>query len=153
MDAGVKQKYSERYQKILAQGDAKCPPPDKSSRIKGQRGRLKRTKSRSLLERLRDYQDDVLRFMMSTGVPFTNNQGENDIRMTKVHQKISGCFRSMQGAKMFCLIRSYLSTCRKQSVSASLAYYSKISCLIYLLKMKLNSYKIFILIYTIQTLF
>lgn len=121
LDKGVKQKYNEQYQKILAQGDSKCPPPDKSSREKGQRGRLKRTKSRALLERLRDYQDDVLRFMMSTGVPFTNNQGENDIRMTKVHQKISGCFRSMEGAKMFCLIRSYLSTCRKQSVSASLA--------------------------------
>jgi transposase len=73
------------------------------------------------LERLRDYEDDVLRFMMSTGVPFTNNQGENDIRMTKVHQKISGYFRSKQGAKMFCLLRSYLSTCRKQYVTVSLA--------------------------------
>lgn len=73
------------------------------------------------MERLRDYQDDVLRFMMSAGVPFTNNQGENDIRMSKVHQKISGCFRSKQGAEMFCLLRSYLSTCRKQYVTASLA--------------------------------
>ncbi len=86
-----------------------------------QRGRLKRTKSRALLERLRDYQDDVLRFLTSAAVPFTNNQGENDIRMTKVHQKISVYFRSMQGAEMFCLIRSYLSTCRKQYVSASLS--------------------------------
>ena len=121
LDKGAKQKYREQYQKILLQGDVKCPPPDKNSRVKGQRGRLKRTQSRVLLERLRDYQDDVLRFMMSTGVPFTNNQGENDIRMTKVHQKISGCFRSKQGAEMFCLLRSYLSTCRKQYVSASLA--------------------------------
>ncbi len=75
------------------------PRQIKNSRVKGQRGRLKRTKSRALLDRLRDYQDDVLRFMTEVAVPFTNNQGENDIRMTKVHQKISGCFRSMQGAQ------------------------------------------------------
>jgi len=121
LDEDTKRQYLARYQKILARGDIECPAPNKNSRIKGQRGRLKRTKSRALLERLRDYQDDVLRFLTSTAVPFTNNQGENDIRMTKVHQKISGCFRSMQGAEMFCLIRSYLSTCRKQYVSASLA--------------------------------
>jgi transposase len=52
-------------------------------------------------------------------VPFANDQGENDIRMTEVHQKISGCFRSQNDANMFCLLRNYLSSCRKQDVSAS----------------------------------
>ena len=121
LDEDTKRQHLAQYQKILAEGEIECPPPDENRRIQGKRGRLKRTKSRALLERLRDYQDDVLRFLTSTAIPFTNNQGENDIRMTKVHQKISGCFRSMEGAEIFCLIRSYLSTCRKQSISASLA--------------------------------
>lgn len=115
----VRRQYIERYRTILEAGDKESPPPDESQRKKGQRGRLKRSKSRALLERLRAYEDDVLRFLNVPEVPFTNNQGENDIRMTKVHQKISGCFRSHQGAEQFCLIRSYLSSCRKQSVSAS----------------------------------
>ena len=111
--------YRMAYQKILADGDVQCPAPDEKCRKEGQRGRLKRTKSRALLERLRKFEDDVLRFMTRVDIPFTNNQGENDIRMTKVHQKISGCFRSEQGSEIFCLVRSYLSTCRKQKVSAS----------------------------------
>ena len=119
LDESTQTHYRLAYQKILTEGDVECPGPDETLRKEGQRGRLKRTKSRALLERLRKYEDDVLRFMTRVDVPFTNNQGENDIRMTKVHQKISGCFRSDQGAEMFCLIRSYLSTCRKQNVSAS----------------------------------
>ncbi|KXK25774.1 MAG: hypothetical protein UZ01_03204 [Candidatus Brocadia sinica] len=114
------EKYRQRYRLILKNAEAECPAPDETNR-KGKRGRVKRTKARNLLERLIECEDDVFRFMDNKIVPFTNNLGENDIRMTKVQQKISGCFRSLDGAKIFCRIRSYLSTCRKQGVSSCLA--------------------------------
>ncbi len=110
--------WRRQYRKLLKKAETECPPPDESQR-QGKRGRLKRSKARNLLERLRDFEQDVLRFMDVKIVPFTNNQGENDLRMTKVQQKISGCFRSVEGAKIFCRVRSYLSTCRKQSISAT----------------------------------
>ena len=113
-------RWRRRYRRLLKKADSECPPPDESQR-KGKRGRLKRSKARNLLERLRNFEHDVLRFMEVENVPFTNNQGENDLRMTKVQQKISGCFRSMQGAKIFCRVRSYLSTCRKRGITATQA--------------------------------
>ena len=116
-DAGI---YRKRYRSLLEEADKECPAPDESQR-KGRRGRLPRSKARNLLERLRDFESDVLRFMVADEVPFSNNLAENDLRMTKVQQKISGCFRSWEGAKMFCRIRSYLSTCRKQGLTASAA--------------------------------
>ena len=76
----------------------------------------KKSKSRNLLERFINFEDDVLRFMEDAEVPFTNNQGENDLRMTKVQQKISGCFRSEEGARIFCRVRAYLVTCRKHDI-------------------------------------
>lgn len=113
------ERWRQRYRQLLEQAEIECPAPDESQREEGKRGRLKRSKARNLLERLRNFEPDVLRFMDVESVPFTNNQGENDLRMTKVQQKISGCFRSMAGAKIFCRVRSYLSTCRKQGVSAT----------------------------------
>jgi len=103
---------------LLEKAEIECPPPDPAKR-KGKRGRQKRSKARNLLERLRDYENEVLRFMVVDYVPFTNNQGENDLRMTKVQQKVSGCFRSMEGAQTFCRVRSYLLTCQRQNISAS----------------------------------
>jgi len=107
-DGCLSQAATEQYQKdyklILKEAEIECPEPD-IPKEKGKRGRLKRSKSRNLLERFINYEEDILRFMKNKGVPFTNNQGENDIRMTKVQQKISGCFRSMEGAKIFCRVR------------------------------------------------
>jgi transposase len=120
LDAQESQKYRLRYRVILKQGEIECPEPIRPKK-KGKRGRIKKSKSRNLLERLRDYEQDALRFMDNGYVPFSNNLGESDIRMTKVQQKISGCFRSMDGAQIFCRVRSYLSTCRKQGVKSSLA--------------------------------
>ncbi len=110
------QKYLLRYRKIIEDGEAECPlairpPGDK------RRGKLKQSKARNLLDRLKNFESDVLRFMVNEIVPFSNNSAERDLRMTKVQQKISGCFRSTQGAEIFCRIRSYLSTCMKQDVS------------------------------------
>jgi transposase len=118
LDALLSQQYRKRYRDLLEEAERECPAPDESER-KGKRGRLARSKARNLLERLRNFEDDVLRFMDEMEVPFSNNQAENDLRMTKVQQKISGCFRSEEGAKIFCRIRSYLSTCRKQGLTAS----------------------------------
>ena len=115
----LSKKFRTRFREIIKLGHQECPPPDGTKRKRGQRGRLKRSKSRNLLERLESFETETLRFMDDPLVPFTNNQGENDIRMTKVQQKISGCFRSMRGADIFCRIRSYLSTCKKNGVHAS----------------------------------
>ena len=110
-------RYVKKYDQIIAHGEIECPLPEiPIINGKKKRGRVKRSKSRNLLERLRDYREDTLRFMRDPFVPFTNNAGENDLRMTKVQQKVSGCFRSIEGAKMFCRIRSYILTCQKHDV-------------------------------------
>ena len=118
LDVLLSQQYRKHYRDLLEEAERECPAPDEAER-KGKRGKLARSKARNLLERLRDFEDDVLRFMDEMEVPFSNNQAENDLRMTKVQQKISGCFRSVEGAKIFCRIRGYLSTCRKQGLTAS----------------------------------
>jgi transposase len=106
-----------RYMAILAKGLAfheRQPPLAKSP---GTRGRKARRPGHNLLLRLRDYRDDVLRFIADFAVPFTNNQAEQDLRMMKLRMKISGTFRTLEGAKVFADIRSVISTARKHGLN------------------------------------
>ena len=106
--------YRQRMHRILNMG-LKIHPEIKVK--KRQRGRPAQSKAHNILRRMKNRIDDVLRFIYELAVPFDNNLAERDVRMTKVQQKISGTFRSFQGAESFCIIRSYLSTARKQGLS------------------------------------
>jgi transposase len=101
----------QSYESILRRGERANPL---SSIRKGARGRVKQTPAVNLLKRLRQHSEDVLRFLEDLAVPFDNNQAERDIRMPKLKQKTSGCFRTITGADAFAVIRSYTATLRKQ---------------------------------------
>ncbi|HEY7975675.1 MAG TPA: IS66 family transposase [Ktedonobacterales bacterium] len=103
-----------RYGQLLALGLAANPPPPRRPR---QRGRVKQSPARNLLERLWLGQSQVLAFLDDLTIPFDNNQAERDLRMLKTQQKVSGCFRSDAGGDAFARLRSYLSTLRKQGVA------------------------------------
>ncbi len=114
------------YTKLVAAALRANPPPPEGW-PKGSRGRPKKTKPRNLAERFDQRRAAVLAFVSDFKVPFDNNLAERDIRMLKVQQKISGCFRSTHGAQTFCAIRSYISTVRKQHLSVWLALNSLFS--------------------------
>ncbi|MEM9778008.1 MAG: IS66 family transposase [Chloroflexota bacterium] len=99
-----------KYKTLLDQA-SRLNPKAKSS---GKKGRVKQTKTRNLIDRMAKHQADILRYVADFKVPFDNNLAERDLRMVKVQQKISNCFRSELGADMFCRIRGYISTLLKQ---------------------------------------
>jgi len=100
-------------------GESTPPVPSTS----GKRGRKKQSRAKNLLDRCLRYQNEILRFMRDFAVPFTNNQAERNLRMAKVQQKISGTFRSEEGARDFCRVRGYIATVKKhnQSIITALA--------------------------------
>lgn len=106
-----KRNFRRRYRQILTRGEKE------EEKVKV--GGMKAKKARNLLARLRKYEAEATRFIFDPSCPYTNNQAENDLRMTKVKMKVSGCFRSLEWARKFYLIRSYISTCKKNNVSAS----------------------------------
>ena len=121
-----RQTLRTRYEALLLAGLAANPPPPPPPLPPGgrRRGRRKQSPARHLLERLWLGQAEVLAFLDDFTIPFDNNQAEQDLRMYKVQQKISGCFRADAGAHAYCRIRGYLSTLRKRRHALLLALHT-----------------------------
>jgi transposase len=105
---------SQRYSAILDQAKAANPAKARQS---GKRGRIKQSFAHNLTLRLETHQASILRFASDAPVPFDNNQAERDLRMMRLKEKISGVYRSPQGAHIFARLRGYISTLRKQSLN------------------------------------
>lgn len=112
-------KAERLYRKIIALGEKELPPiPEKTT---NRRGKVAKSDAHNLCERLKKYEASVLLFSKLAHVPFTNNRAERDLRMTKVKQKVSGCFRTEKYAKAYCRISSYLQTMKNKDINPLIA--------------------------------
>jgi len=118
---GQRAKFFRRYDRIVARASRLNPPTPRGSppaagapKAKVPKPERRKSPAPALAKRLRECREEVLRFMTELAVPFDNNGSERDLRMIKLQQKTSGCFRTVAGAEAFCRIRSYLSSARKQ---------------------------------------
>jgi transposase len=119
----------KRYRNILTRGEKELPPIPPGHNAKP--GRVAKSDAHNLRERLKRYQAAVLLFARLPHVPFTNNRAERDLRMSKVKQKISGCFRTPHYAEAYCRISSYLQTMTSRGYNPLVAIQMALSGQIY----------------------
>jgi len=119
----------QHYRNILTRGERELPPiPAKQN---GKRGRVAKSDAHNLWERLKEHETAVLLFAADPNVPFTNNRAERDLRMSKVKQKVSGCFRKAEFAQAYCRISSYLQTMANQGYNPLVAIQMALSGQLY----------------------
>ena len=119
LPAGSLADFGRRYDGVVKAGYAANPrpPANRGGGTPKKKGRPAQAPPLNLLDRLRDFKPQTLAFMHDFRVPFDNNLAERDVRMVKLKQKVSGGFRTLEGAKDFARIRGYISTARKNAVN------------------------------------
>jgi hypothetical protein len=119
----------KRYRTLLTRAERELPPIP--ARQNGKRGRLAKSDAQNLWERLKEHERAVLLFARDPHVPFTNNRAERDLRMSKVKQKVSGCFRTAEFAHAYCRISSYLQTMANRGINPLVAIQMALSGQLY----------------------
>ena len=126
------ERLQSRYRNILTRGERELPPIP--ARQNGKRGRIAKSDAHNLWERLKEHETAVLLFARNANVAFTNNRAERDLRMSKVKQKVSGCFRKAEFAQAYCRISSYLQTMANQGCNPLVAIQMALSGQLYAAK-------------------